>query len=366
VTLLDMMRRIAHSNHQNKRREFTTANVHDALSGTPMAWALWLELCSECDEVPLIKTLEDAGGGKQNGLYQFKHMSFQEALAAQLLMNSPEEVIKITGRLAEYINEPFNRNLLTIGGGRLGSALAEKHDKWDMQGKLEADGVKAFTDLLRENSYIKSLSIKGCVDITRKGADPQNADQLVEVLPHTSLISFDLRGVNLTYSGGHTDNHAPMNRLIKLLPLTQIREVYVEGKDPLPIKELNGEYPTRKICLSNKKLTHLSSLFIADAIRMNHPSLLELWLDNNKLGLRGAQLIADALTENRTLHLLSLKQNSLEDIGVFGGRIDRGRCLIRHDAMSRPQMSCLVGCGRRWLHLRSHASMARSEDAKVG
>ena len=86
---LHVLRAIAMANlHAQARREFTSAHVRSAISDKA-GLALWQQLEEEAQGVPLVKTLAAPVKGFFRGTpaqYQFRHLSFQEALCAQAII----------------------------------------------------------------------------------------------------------------------------------------------------------------------------------------------------------------------------------------------------------------------------------------
>ena len=110
---MDMLRTVAVANYVAKgRREFTSEDVRIALGEESLQlWPnsnpnpnpkpnpnphphphqeslqLWAALASSLEGVPLVKPIVEAKeGGLVDGLFQFKHLSFQEALSGQFLV----------------------------------------------------------------------------------------------------------------------------------------------------------------------------------------------------------------------------------------------------------------------------------------
>ena len=86
---LRVLRAVAMANlNAEARREFSSVHVSSAI-GNEAGRALWQQLEEEAQGVPLIKTLAARVDGFFRGKpaqYQFRHLSFQEALCAQALV----------------------------------------------------------------------------------------------------------------------------------------------------------------------------------------------------------------------------------------------------------------------------------------
>lgn len=128
-----------------KRRTFSTLDVAHALRQKDVAaadlaaskgkcddWALWRS-CARDRFLPLVKTLVE-GSQTGEGVYQFKHASFQEALAAQAFVNEPVVASHVWGQcydplsahkaLAMLLADDYYHHMVLIGGGELGGAFA--------------------------------------------------------------------------------------------------------------------------------------------------------------------------------------------------------------------------------------------------
>ena len=86
---MDMLRRVAVSNQLAGRREFSSRHVVGTLEGHNKEQTLWLSLNKDEAGVILIKTLE-VQTDNAPAQYQFKHLSFQEGLYAQHLLQTVE------------------------------------------------------------------------------------------------------------------------------------------------------------------------------------------------------------------------------------------------------------------------------------
>eukprot|EP00966_Prymnesium_polylepis_P094783 2194515-Prymnesium_polylepis.1 len=123
-----LLARIAIDNTVNgqARREFTSVQVEAALMGGAGSSLLkeWSALLRSDTNVPLVKTLADAGGVKE-GVYQFRHLSFQEGLFAI-------EAVRSDHRAAWLPDPPWKllqtvtANAVLIGGRQLRAAICNK------------------------------------------------------------------------------------------------------------------------------------------------------------------------------------------------------------------------------------------------
>lgn len=78
-----MLRHVAMANHLARRRTFELADARASLSGRPDELDMW-DRCVRAGVIPLVKVL--ASDGDRSGEFQFKHLSFQEALFVEALM----------------------------------------------------------------------------------------------------------------------------------------------------------------------------------------------------------------------------------------------------------------------------------------
>lgn len=169
---------------QGQRREFTLRDVHDALSKQELQ--MWGEMTAKNNDVQgnlsLVKVLEapdevqlvaptDASADKSSaaahgGLFQFKHLSFQEAFSAQALIAQAANISSVLSwdcgpEAAGLIATPYHQNMIRIGSGRLGSALGGR--TWNFDGLLKdlpESGVAALASLLNTNTVLRELSFK--------------------------------------------------------------------------------------------------------------------------------------------------------------------------------------------------------------
>ena len=116
---LGAMRRVAAANMMaNARREFTSDELANAL-GDERLLSLWESLTAEDGSVPLVKTLEQKTVSMP-AVYQFRHLSFQEALFAMWLADNGAALWagwKDDNAAAVSLKDPSLKNVLRIGGG---------------------------------------------------------------------------------------------------------------------------------------------------------------------------------------------------------------------------------------------------------
>ena len=136
---------------------FTTGLVEKALKTWGKAeLTLWRDQLRTEAGVPLIKTLVDAGGGS-DGIYQYRHLSFQEGLFVAGVVTSdicPESVWPSKAQAVEFLKS--SANVCRIGGGRLGDVLLPtlaREGSLDLSSsELGKAGGQAIAELLKGSS----------------------------------------------------------------------------------------------------------------------------------------------------------------------------------------------------------------------
>lgn len=91
--ILQLMQLVALHNQLNQKRIFSQKDVETALAKKPEFLPIWMTFVKQGD-VPFVKIVADG----EDAEYQFRHLSFQEALAAQVLADSGPVGIEATGR----------------------------------------------------------------------------------------------------------------------------------------------------------------------------------------------------------------------------------------------------------------------------
>ncbi|GMH82002.1 hypothetical protein TrVE_jg184 [Triparma verrucosa] len=162
-TATRMLRRIATANHLQQRRFFLLKEVRDALAGHDDELSLWMQLMRR-GSFPLVKVL--ASDGETSGEFQFKHLSFQEALFVEAVRRDEAPSFwDSTAKATENLNHAFYKNAFAIGAGYLGNALAKQKPYWDFskEEQLEMDDVHSgwsrLQTLLRNATRLVSLKL---------------------------------------------------------------------------------------------------------------------------------------------------------------------------------------------------------------
>ena len=91
-----MLRTVAAANHLARRRTFSLADARDVLAADTAHLALWEELMRS-GTIPLVKVL---ALGDASGEFQFKHLSFQEALFVSALVRGEASTFWATDQVA--------------------------------------------------------------------------------------------------------------------------------------------------------------------------------------------------------------------------------------------------------------------------
>jgi len=131
---LSMLSRVAVGTMMVKQREFDSNEVLGMLNGHDDELQLWLEL-QRREALPLIKVLSESSGDMAAAEFQFKHLSFAEALYARHIIESVATwgEWRDDGRASAVMEESFYENTLRIGGEELGAELAKLRSEWEEQ-----------------------------------------------------------------------------------------------------------------------------------------------------------------------------------------------------------------------------------------
>ncbi|CAK9053328.1 Hypothetical protein (Fragment), partial [Durusdinium trenchii] len=147
VEIWRLMQLVALNNQLNQKRIFMQKDVETALVEDKHLLPVWAKFV-EKGEVPFVKILADGDDAE----YQFRHLSFQEALASQALaeqnqlgLEAAERFKRVGGGFAEFLNIPFYRNMLRIGAGRVGDVFGRY---WPLTSSLTDDGRAGLWNLL--------------------------------------------------------------------------------------------------------------------------------------------------------------------------------------------------------------------------
>ena len=202
-----MLRRIASANMLAQRRTFSLErHVLETLAPHPDELCLWRQMLhtsgsnGASSPVPLVKVL---ALGHLTGEFQFKHLSFQEALFVQAITRREADAFWQTDKVAAArLNDAFYTNTFRIGEGCLGHALGQQRPTWSFAHELlisgHADrGLARLHRLLPRSVSLASLTLPlnpsgdaasdFCVPITEDGPSP------FWMLPSTSTRASEAR-----------------------------------------------------------------------------------------------------------------------------------------------------------------------------
>ena len=168
-----MLQTVAVANMGAERREFTSAHVAEALAASGSGadgrngdLELWDRLLQRNSAIPLVKVLEnDAIAHLQGqGVFQFKHLSFQEGLFARDLLELVDakqwDGWQDDAKAAAFLNNAYMNNVCRIAAGELGMRLARGRSHWSFDThKLTWIGKTALWQLVNDNQHLESLSL---------------------------------------------------------------------------------------------------------------------------------------------------------------------------------------------------------------
>jgi hypothetical protein len=170
-SVLQMLRQVACSNmfqpsaegEQQMKREFNSQDMRTIFEQDDSHLADWVALVRDQQGVPLVKTLSCGEGD----VFQFMHLSFQEALFAMELIQNPDVVLSFWGSDAtalQRLESPLYRNTFVVGGCRLGEAFALHRPCWCFRGNdLSKNDFRALDSMcLLLSSSLTELDVSSC------------------------------------------------------------------------------------------------------------------------------------------------------------------------------------------------------------
>ena len=188
------LRRVSLVNYlADGRREFTSNQALEALKPLKLE-AVWRKLEDETTGIPWIRTLTAADPfNHKGGLYEFRHLSFQEALCGQALVIETDNHLEATSLFSVKFLKRWP-NICQIGGSHLASAFAEQTKTWNFSRKLdEKAAVESLTHLFQGPAlrHLRRLNLASCPAI-----DPASFSTLVKSggLESSDLHALDCRG----------------------------------------------------------------------------------------------------------------------------------------------------------------------------
>ena len=119
--VLRILQHVALENQRQQRRAFSSHDVNDFLGSKERV--LWDALQRREDGIPLLRILE-VGADSGDCLYEFRHLSLQEALCGQALIGEEHKDFVEHTVLKKWVVDPYYQNTFRIGGSELGRVLS--------------------------------------------------------------------------------------------------------------------------------------------------------------------------------------------------------------------------------------------------
>ena len=155
---LSVLRRVALANQVHQRRIFRFADVRKALGRSELT--VWKRLEGREGGLPLIKILE-VGATDTDALFEFSHLSLQEALCAQALADGMRKFTE--QQVLRWWDDAYYENTWRIGGTRIGKVFSGAFGSRDFHLSNKPSAAKALLlcHLLEHNPKIKDLDLRG-------------------------------------------------------------------------------------------------------------------------------------------------------------------------------------------------------------
>lgn len=285
-----LLRHIALANQSptgEARREFGSRELDELLDANEAA--LFNKLVASEKGVPLVKTLNAPVDGV-GGLYQFRHLSFQEGMAAVTL------IVNGTGGISldAFLNNPSNANLSRIGGKDLGAALLDTAEP-TLSLRLTDVGAQMLSFLLPGCTRADQVR---CLDLTgSRGRLGDDGLRLVSALLAEGVLS-GLESLRLP--GQHQPTvDVPVNALRPSSTQALVKGTGWGRRPMIPLSRMLAEPEWA-------------------------PSLTELDLYHSKIGSAGMIELANAVSAKRlmqsalpNLKSLILSANGIRDMGLL-------------------------------------------------
>jgi hypothetical protein len=169
-SVMQMLRKVACHNmfqpskrEQQIEREFSSQDMCTIFEQDDSYLADWAALTQGEQGVPLVKTLSSGA----DDVFQFMHLSFQEALFAIEMISNPDLVSsfwKSDDSALQMLESPLYQNSLEIGGHCLGAAFAVHRPCWCFRGSdLSKDDYRSLKSLLLLLSLnLTELDVSDC------------------------------------------------------------------------------------------------------------------------------------------------------------------------------------------------------------
>ena len=161
-----MLQHLALENQLYQRRVFSTTQVLQVLTAQELE--LWDRLQDDGDGIPLLKTLQ-VGPTPDDHLFEFCHLSLQEALCAQALIPekgsglwTEEKLHWLHVEMMKWLHVAYYTNTFRIGGEVLGRMLSQ-YFGFDLHLTYESTLWEALKlcKILEHNTTIRVFSFEG-------------------------------------------------------------------------------------------------------------------------------------------------------------------------------------------------------------
>ena len=159
--VMSMLQLLALKNHRVQRRVFSSRDVHQMLGGRCLA--LWEQFQANDGDMPLVKILQ-LGTTVDDDLFEFRHLSLQEALFVQSLC--AVATVEDGGALSDgqwlgWMGDPFYDNAFCIGGTDLGRALSKCCQPELALKKVRPQALNVLCKALQLSMTVKTLNLEG-------------------------------------------------------------------------------------------------------------------------------------------------------------------------------------------------------------
>jgi Ran GTPase-activating protein (RanGAP) involved in mRNA processing and transport len=194
---------------------------------------------------------------------------------------------------------------------------------------LDPKGEKAFNDVLKTNTFLKTISI-----VELRGSHGRLMAVPLSLFKNTTLEEVSIQDCSLDLAGSQALGQ--MIRKSRSLKSLTLRKVNVERGGLVPIMSALAESNSlRQLTLGTMELSASELKWFLSAVAVN-TSLTVLRLETMNLDIASAPMIARILRENKHLTELSLRKNNLasDSIKVI---VEDG--LVRNHTLTKLQLS---------------------------
>lgn len=317
--VLRLLRRIATANHVDRRREFSASDVERCLKGSGRERAVWSDMLAE-GSIPLVRIISESGAN-----FEFKHLSFQEALFAQAIVNDEVPSTFWDRDIVDLLADPFFNNTFAVGGNPLWSALARRYPsdvledgaRCKLAGRRLLDPESALTLAVKLRSHAKLQDL----DVRHDAFGDQGLAKMSRELLAYNRACFGLRSLDVS------DNNVTSRGITQLATalatngtLTSLRladnKVGRKGARDLAAALRSSNWTLALLDLRGNGINDEAARSLAAVLRHN-TTLTTLELARNSVGGSGAQALGEALRNNEHLRVLDLASNNLDRGGAL-------------------------------------------------